>query len=194
MTTSRTRPLVGIFARLRREVRVAKATLVFSWHGVKHGARPSMEYWRVIVQNGGTIRIGDRAFFAGIEARTMLRTVDGGVIEMGDRNYINSGVTITAITRVTIGHDAKIGANVAISDSAGHEMVSGEGIRGAPVSIGDNVWIGRAAFILPGVTIGNNSVIGAGSIVNRDVPPDSVAVGSPARVVRTLERSSRPRK
>ena len=56
----------------------------------------------------------------------------------------------------------------------------------APVKIGSRVWIGAGAIILPGVTIGDNSVIGAGSVVTKDIPDNAVAVGSPARVVKTI--------
>ncbi|MGY1607517.1 MULTISPECIES: DapH/DapD/GlmU-related protein [unclassified Geodermatophilus] len=58
----------------------------------------------------------------------------------------------------------------------------------APITIGDDVWLGGGAIVLPGVTIGENTVVGAGSVVTRDLPADVVAVGNPARVVRTLER------
>ncbi len=57
-----------------------------------------------------------------------------------------------------------------------------------PVRIGDEVWIGGGAILLPGVTIGKGSVIGAGAVVTKDIPPYTVAVGNPARVLRTLER------
>lgn len=56
-----------------------------------------------------------------------------------------------------------------------------------PVNIGDNVWISTGAIVLPGVTIGANSVIGAGSVVTKDIPPNSLAVGNPCKVIRTLQ-------
>ena len=61
-----------------------------------------------------------------------------------------------------------------------------------PIVIGDNVWLGGGAIVLPGVTIGENTVVGAGAVVTRDLPPNVVAVGSPARVVRTLEDGEHP--
>lgn len=69
-------------------------------------------------------------------------------------------------------------------------MVVEERIRGLeythPVTIGNNVWICTGALVLPGVTIGDNSVIGAGSVVTKDIPPNSLAVGNPCRVIRSL--------
>ena len=62
---------------------------------------------------------------------------------------------------------------------------------GKPVTIGDNVWIGGNAVVLPGVTIGSNSVIGAGSVVTRDVPPWSIAVGNPCKVIKTITEADR---
>jgi len=61
------------------------------------------------------------------------------------------------------------------------------GEESRPIVIGDNVWLGSGAIVLPGVTIGENTVVGAGAVVPRDLPPNVVAVGNPARVVRTLE-------
>ena len=63
---------------------------------------------------------------------------------------------------------------------------TGRGTMTAPVTIGDDVWIGGGVIVLPGVTIGDRSTIAAGAVVSRDVPPDSLAVGSPARVTREL--------
>ncbi|MGY1636693.1 DapH/DapD/GlmU-related protein [Geodermatophilus sp. SYSU D00742] len=61
----------------------------------------------------------------------------------------------------------------------------------APTTIGDDVWLGGGAIVLPGVTIGENTVVGAGAVVTRDLPADVVAVGNPARVVRTLDAAGR---
>jgi maltose O-acetyltransferase len=57
----------------------------------------------------------------------------------------------------------------------------------SPITVGDNVWLGGGAIVLPGVTIGDNAVVGAGAVVTRDLPPNVVAVGNPARVIRTIE-------
>lgn len=180
--------------RLRREARVARAILVFRWSRVASGHRPTFEYRSPVIQNEGSIKIGERPVFSGAEARSLLRTVGSAQLIIGDRAYINAGVTITAVLEVRIGNDVKIAGNVAISDTGGHELVAGEGVVNAPVRIGNNVWIGRGAFVLAGVTIGDNAIIGAGAIVNKNVPDNAVVGGVPARILRILEPSNRPRK
>jgi maltose O-acetyltransferase len=106
---------------------------------------------------------------------------------------INSGSIIRAAQAVTIGDDARIGSNVSISDTDGHEVVPGEGMKVAPITIGNDVWIGRAAIILPGVMIGDGAVVGAGAIVTKDVPPRTVVVGNPARPVKEYAPTGRNR-
>lgn len=185
---------LSLFERLRREGRVLRARFTFRRAGVRHGIRPVMEYRGLILENEGQISVGDRATFSGAESRSLLRSTRGAVLSLGHRAYVNSGVTITAVLRITIGNDVKIGSNVAISDTAGHERTAGSGIETAPVVIGDNVWIGRGAFIMPGVSVGNNAIVGAGAVVNRDVAENQVVAGVPARPVGVLPPSEGPRR
>lgn len=185
--------MLTVKARIVREFRIARARISFAAKNTQVGRRPTIQGWAPFIQNEGRITIGDRVFFQSVESRTAIWTTRGAHLSIGHRVYVNSGVTITATSDITIGDDAKISANVAISSTAGHEMVAGEGVVSAPVTIGNNVWIGRGAFILPGVTIGHNAVIGAGSVVTRDVPPDTVSAGSPAKVLRALPRSEAAR-
>jgi acetyltransferase-like isoleucine patch superfamily enzyme len=100
-----------------------------------------------------------------------------------------SGCTICAAERVSIGNDCLLGADVLIADTDFHPIDPDgrrwrkDGVRTAPVDIGDNVFIGARTMVLKGVRIGDNAVIGAGSVVTTDVPADAVAAGSPARVI-----------
>jgi acetyltransferase-like isoleucine patch superfamily enzyme len=183
-----------MFIRLRRELRIMKARVVLAIARVAVGKRPVMEHRAAIVQNDGSISIGDRFVVSGAEARSLFRTVRGGSLVIGANAYVNSGVTITCVTSVVIGDDVKIGSFAAISDTGGHELVAGSGPRVAPVKIGRNVWIGRGAFIMPGVSIGDGAVIGANSVVTRDVDSWTVVAGAPARWVRTLEATVSARK
>ena len=112
----------------------------------------------------------------------------GGNIELGERVYFNFDCVVLDVCRVRIGRFTQCGPGVHIY-TALHPL-DAEARRhrehGAPVTIGDDVWLGGRAVVLPGVTIGDRAVIGAGSVVTRDVPPGVLAVGNPARVVRAL--------
>jgi maltose O-acetyltransferase len=117
-------------------------------------------------------------------------TCDYGVhICIGNNGFINYGCVFLDCNLITIGDDAQIGPGVHIY-TAYHPIdteVRRSGLEAAKaVIIGRNVWLGGASVICPGVTIGENSVIGAGSVVVRDVPPNRVAVGNPCRVVREI--------
>lgn len=121
----------------------------------------------------------------------------GNNIFFGNNCEVNMNCTFLDDNRITIGDNALIAPNVQIY-TAFHPTSAAERFgapkadgsfefcktRTAPVTIGNNVWIGGGAILLPGVTIGDNVVIGAGSVVTHDIPSDSVAVGSPCRVIR----------
>jgi len=102
----------------------------------------------------------------------------------------NFNLTCVDDADIHVGSHTMIGPNVTICTAA-HPLspaLRSKGLQyNRPVRIGENVWIGACVTILPGVTIGDGSVIGAGSLVLRDVPPGVVAVGSPARVIRSVE-------
>ena len=113
---------------------------------------------------------------------------------LGKNVYANFGLTLVDDTEIFIGDDTMIGPNVTIA-TAGHPVLlelRQEGLQyNLPVHIGKNVWIGAAAVILPGVTIGDNTVIGAGSVVTKDIPADVVAVGNPCRILREIGEKDR---
>lgn len=118
----------------------------------------------------------------------------GWNIEVGDNFFANYNLTILDVGKVTIGSNVQFAPNVSIY-TAGHPLhpdSRNSGYEyGLPVTIGDNVWIGGNVVLLPVVTVGSNSVIGAGSVVSRDIPEWVVAVGSPCRVVRRITEEDR---
>lgn len=113
----------------------------------------------------------------------------GSNITIGARTFVNYNLTALDVAAITIGEDCQIGPGVQLLTPT-HPLEAEprrdklEAAR--PINIGDNVWLGGGAIVLPGVTIGDNSVIGAGAVVTKDVPANTVAVGNPARPVRTL--------
>ncbi len=118
----------------------------------------------------------------------------GWNIQVGDNFYANYGLTILDVGKVTIGDNVQIAPNVSIY-TAGHPIhpqSRNSGYEyGLPVTIGSNVWIGGNVVILPGVTIGDNAVIGAGSVVRRDIPDSVVAAGNPCEILREITEEDR---
>jgi maltose O-acetyltransferase len=111
-------------------------------------------------------------------------------ITIGERVFFNFNCVVLDVAPVTIGNRTMFGPNVQIY-AATHPMNHVErssGLEyGKPIVIGEDVWVGGSVIICPGVTIGDRSVIGAGSVVTKDIPSDSFAAGNPCRVIRKIE-------
>lgn len=113
----------------------------------------------------------------------------GGNLTVGARTFVNYGLTALDVAAIVIGEDCQLGPHVQLltpTHPLEPEPRRDKLEAARPITVGDNVWIGGGAIVLPGVTIGDNSVIGAGAVVTKDVPANVVAVGNPARVVRSL--------
>jgi acetyltransferase-like isoleucine patch superfamily enzyme len=158
----------------------------------------------VSLAKGSRIQIGDRCVLCsdsefnalGINHPLVIRTLrQGAEILIGEDTGMSGG-SICAASSIRIGAGCLIGANVTLADTDFHAISPSnrrynsnpDEIAVAPIVIEDNVFIGADVFILKGVTVGKNSVIGAASVVTRDVPENSVAAGNPARVVRRIAR------
>lgn len=137
-------------------------------------------------------------------ARLTGRTVDDSVtvfppfysdfgknITLGERIFINSGCKFQDQGGITIGANSLIGHNTVLA-TLNHDLAPSRraNMHPAPITIGDTVWIGANVTILPGVTVGDNAVVAAASVVTNDVPANCVVVGSPAHVTRTLTDDS----
>ncbi len=113
----------------------------------------------------------------------------GSNISIGDNFYANFDCIILDVNKVNIGNNVFFAPRVGLY-TAGHPI--DKDVRntqleyGKPIKIGDDVWIGANSIVLPGVTIGNNVVIGAGSVVNKDIPDNVVACGNPCKVIRKI--------
>lgn len=110
-------------------------------------------------------------------------------ISIGENFYTNHNVTILDGARVTFGDNVFIAPNCVFS-TAGHAIDSEQRNKGLeialPITVGDSVWFGANVSVLPGVTVGSNTIIGAGSVVTKDIPDGVVAVGNPCKVIRKI--------
>jgi maltose O-acetyltransferase len=113
----------------------------------------------------------------------------GTNITLGDKVFFNFNCVVLDVMAVKIGSYTMFGPNVQIY-TATHPLDAAERRRGLefakPITIGDDVWVGGSAVICPGVTIGSRAIIGAGSVVTRDIPADVFAAGNPCRVIRSI--------
>jgi maltose O-acetyltransferase len=151
---------------------------------------PRTRLWGTpMVKNEGEMLIGDYVRMASGVSTLELAVGIGGRLEIGDRVLINHGCSIGATKLVKIGERSNIGSQSILIDNAFHQLDPdrrNEQPESAPVVLESNVWLAARVIVLPGVTIGRNSVVGAGSVVTRDVPPDVLAAGIPAKVIRSL--------
>ena len=123
------------------------------------------------------------------EIRPPLYCDYGYQIRVGARTFINFGLVALDVAAITIGEDVQIGPNVQLLTPT-HPVESAprraKWEAAKPITIADNVWLGGGVLVLPGVTVGENTVVGAGAVVTKDLPANAVAIGNPARVVRRL--------
>ena len=108
---------------------------------------------------------------------------------LGARSFANFGLVALDVARITIGEDVQIGPNVQLltpTHPIEAELRRAKWEAARPITIGNNVWLGGGVIVCPGVTIGDDTVVGAGAVVVRDLPARVVAVGNPARVIRHL--------
>lgn len=125
----------------------------------------------------------------GTEIRPPLHVDYGHNISIGERCFANFGLVALDVASITIGDDVQIGPNVQLltpthpvdPDARRDKWEAAE-----PIVIGNNVWLGGGVIVCPGVTIGADTVVGAGAVVTKDLPAAVVAVGNPARVIRTI--------
>jgi maltose O-acetyltransferase len=113
---------------------------------------------------------------------------------IGARTFLNVGVVALDVARITIGDDVQVGPLVQLltpTHPVDAELRRAKWEAAEPIAIGDNVWLGGGAIVCPGVTIGADTVVGAGAVVTRDLPSGVVAAGVPARVISEIQPTSR---
>lgn len=184
---------------------VKKAYLRFRHAYAEHFLRPEfaslgdyhtiMKPWHVVV-SGNNIHLGHSATIVAepddkVRIGVWGREPGSGCIHIGNAVMISPGVRISASDEIRIGHGCMMANGVYITDCDWHGIYDrmNRDPEPKPVHIGDNVWIGDHATVLKGVTIGDNSIVAACSVVTRDVPPNVIVAGNPAQVVKTLDTS-----
>lgn len=172
-------------AEMRHPSHLIRHGLFLACYGlVKYLAFPFSEYLRWIVVRIFSPNIKTTSISDGVALWFPWR------VRIGPGSSLNQGTIIDGYGGVTIGRNVRIASYVRIN-TAEHTFtdldtpISQQGFEVAPVVIGDDVWLGTGVIIGSGVTIGSGSVIGAGSVVTRDIPPYSVGVGVPCRVLRS---------
>jgi acetyltransferase-like isoleucine patch superfamily enzyme len=135
---------------------------------------------RIVRLRGGTVRLGRNVK---LHRKLLLHLYTPfALVEIGDDTYLNEDCRLYCFDRISIGKSCAIAWGVHMTDSNHHEL--DDVPKTLPITIGDGVWIGARVTILPGVTIGDGAIVGAGSVVANDIPPRSLCLGTPARVVR----------
>jgi maltose O-acetyltransferase len=164
-----------------------------SWQQFKRAVRLQTRYTAAYVEDPDAARPILEALLGHLGEEAHVRPplyVDyGSYITVGARTFINYNLTALDVAPIVIGEDCQIGPNVQLLTPVHPVEAQPRKDRleaARPITIGNNVWIGGGAIVCPGVRIGDDSVIGAGSVVTRDIPARSLAVGSPARVIRDL--------
>ncbi len=147
------------------------------------------------IQGSGRILIGDYVTIDGKSSFIFAcRYAEQATLRIGDYSGIGHGCMFTVGREISIGKRTRIAEGVTMFDSPGHPADPAARLSGKPattedvrpIRIGNNVWIGRGAYIFPGVTIGDNSVVAAAAVVMTDVPPNTLVAGNPARQTRVL--------
>jgi acetyltransferase-like isoleucine patch superfamily enzyme len=148
---------------------------------------------RVRLRGDGDVEFGQGVTLTGDIVPLEFVSYKGARISIGDHTFINYGSSISAYKQVEIGRHCLLGHHTLIVDRNEHGVDQREvAPPPAQVIIEDHVWSGSRVVVLPGVFIGHHSVIGAGSVVTKDIPANCLAVGNPARVVRKFVRAGVP--
>lgn len=171
---------------IRKAVGHLRALVALRRGGARFAGRPVVLGRGLLVRGKGSVTVGRSFRVDGEQFPVVIGADPGAELRLGDRVFLNQGVMIWAANRVTIGNDVRLADLACVYDTDFHEVEPGAGVRVAPVSIGNDVWIGRAAIVLPGVTIGDHAIVAAGAVVTRDVPAGTVVGGNPAQPIREL--------
>ena len=152
------------------------------------------------IQGQGDLVVGDDVWFDGKSTVTFAASFsDRPTLEVGDNTMIGHDNDFTIARRITIGKNCNISGSSRFFDSSGHatdaksrrEHKPPKPHQVRPITIGDDVWVGKHCIVYPGVTIGQGAIVAAGSVVREDVPPYVIIAGNPARIVHRIPSAER---
>lgn len=195
-------PPLNYLTALNDRIRYALTTFVgkimLRLSGIKYGAgcrflgKPIIHLLpgaKVSLGNNVKFRSSKSSNFVGVHTPCIISTIErNATIRIGNDCGF-SGTTIGAAREIVLGDRVRCGANAVITDTDWHSEDPRSG-QDAPVHIGDDVWLGYGVIVLKGVTIGENTVIGAGSIVTKDIPANVMAAGNPCRVIKYFNNTT----
>lgn len=176
-------------AQIKRYVKGLWATWKWRREGLNCSGRVVVVGLMPKFWSRGQVIFGDRINFRSIDYRIALTIRPHAKLSIGDKCSINEGVEIDVWESVEIGPYCRIGTDCRIADTSYHETDEGAGPVIEGITIGRNVWIASNVQIMPGVTIGDHSVVGSGAIVTKSFPDRSLIAGSPARKLRDINAS-----
>ncbi len=192
-------PLLAVFLTLRSTcyfiIRVFLCEPFFNAYCTRYGRGLHTDIFFHWIRGRGELIIGDNVLIDGKCSFTFAaRYTAQPKLIIGDNTGVGNACIFTIGKKISIGRHCRIGGNVSIFDSPGHPADPTARLAGSPaandevrpVVIEDNVWIGQKAIIMPGVTIGQGSVVAAGAVVTVNVPPNTMVAGNPARQLRRL--------
>jgi acetyltransferase-like isoleucine patch superfamily enzyme len=201
------RPYLWIYLAFRTVyyfcLRVFICEPIFKAYCKKVGKGVRTDIYVPFISGQGDIIVEDNVLLDGrVSIRFATRYADCPRLTIGARTRIGHNCAIIVAKNVSIGSDCLIAADTLIFESSGHHTDPDARLAGLPptddmvkpVHIGNNVWIGKRSMIFPGITIGDGAVVAAGSIVMRDVPPNTLVAGNPARVAQNLIPQEAPAK
>lgn len=195
------RPIAAVYTAVRATYWTLKRiVLAEPWlkaHCASHGSGVRTSHFLHFFLGSGRLELGDDVLLDGKSDFVFASVLpERPRLRIGDGTYVNHGCVFVVARSVSIGRNCMLSTGVRISDSSGHPLDPQARLEHRPpppeeireVVIGDNVWMGIDSAVLPGVTIGEGSVVAMRSVVTKDVPPYTLVAGVPARVIRQLDR------
>lgn len=142
---------------------------------------------RFYISGSGKVFLGSGVKIFTDLGQTLFQVADWAILTIGDHTVLNGVQWVHCEREITIGSHVRVGPGVKIIDSNTHPRWPGDNQTPEPVMLGRNCWIGMGSSILPGVEVGKHSIVGAASVVTKNVPPKTMVVGNPLRTIKTFE-------